>query len=98
MRDIASHITKSTLETLRSATTDLNNAINNLSNLGATSYQVEAFQYYFSLKANYPVDESAREDIVEGLNGELYHMNIISLYIYIYTCEYYGNRYYDQNS
>ncbi|MFN4149402.1 MAG: hypothetical protein ACK4IX_00520, partial [Candidatus Sericytochromatia bacterium] len=39
----------------------------------------EAIQYFFSLKAGYPVDESAREDIIAGLNSELSTMNLMEI-------------------
>jgi hypothetical protein len=78
-RDIVTLISRSTFESLRNSTSEINNMINSLTNMGASSYQTEAIQYFFSLKAGYPVDESAREDIIAGLNYELATMNLMEI-------------------
>ena len=79
MREIMSLISKNTVEGLRQSTNEINNMINNLVNAGASNNQTEALQFYFSLKAKYPIDQSAREDIVDGLNSELGNMNIMEI-------------------
>jgi hypothetical protein len=79
IKELMGHISRSNVDVLRQGTNDLNNTINNLGNLGASSYEMEALQYYFSLKARYPVDESAREEIVNGLNGELDRLNLMEI-------------------
>lgn len=78
-RDIVNFISRSSFETLRNSTSEINNMINSLSNMGASSYQTEAIQYFFSIKAGYPVDDSAREDIIEGLNSEVSYMNLMEI-------------------
>ncbi len=79
IRDIMSLISKNNVESLRQSTNEINNMINNLLNVGASNNQTEALQFYFSLRAKYPVDQSSREDIVDGLNSELTNMNIMEI-------------------
>lgn len=79
IKDITTTISRSSLEILRQNTNELNNSINHLGNLGASDYVIEALQYYFSLKARYPVDESAREEIVQGLNSEIERLNFMEI-------------------
>jgi hypothetical protein len=79
IKELATQIGRSTLEVLRQNTNELNNSINNLGHFGATNYEIEALQYYFSVKARYPVDDSAREDIVNGLNSELERFNFMEI-------------------
>lgn len=79
IREIMTVISRNTVEGLRQSTNEINNVINNLVNVGATNNQTEALQFYFSLKAKYPIDESMKEDLIDGLNSELGSMNIIEI-------------------
>lgn len=79
IKEIMSLVAKNSVEGLRQSTNEINNMINNLANYGASNNQTEALQYYFSLRAKYPVDEASREDIVDGLNSELGSMNFMEI-------------------
>lgn len=79
IREIMSIVSKNSVEGLRQSTNEINNIISNLANYGASNNQTEALQFYFSLKAKYPVDSSMRQDLVEALNDEIGGMNITEI-------------------
>lgn len=79
IREIMSIISRNNVESLRQSTNEINNMISNLANYGASNTQTETLQFYFSLKAKYPVDSSMREDLAEALNDEIGSMNITEI-------------------
>ncbi|MFN8578076.1 MAG: hypothetical protein U0354_14650 [Candidatus Sericytochromatia bacterium] len=79
IRDIMNIVSKNSVDGLRQSTNEINNMIGNLLNYGASNNQTEALQFYFSVKAKYPVDSSMREDLVDALNDEIHGMNIMEI-------------------
>lgn len=79
MRDIIALISRNTPESLRNSSNEINNMVNSLANLSASDSQIETIQYYFSIKAKYPVEEEAKDDLISNLNSELDRMNILEI-------------------
>lgn len=79
MRDIIALISRNTPESLRNSSNEINNMVNTLANLSASDSQIETIQYYFSIKAKYPVEEEAKDDLISNLNSELDRMNILEI-------------------
>ncbi|MFN8671791.1 MAG: hypothetical protein U0457_06845 [Candidatus Sericytochromatia bacterium] len=79
IRDIIALISRTQPEALRNSNNEINNMINSLANLSALDAQMEALQYFFSLRAKYPVEEETVEDLVSKLNYELDKMNIMEI-------------------
>lgn len=79
MRDIIALISRNSPESLRNSSNEINNMVNTLANLSASDSQIETIQYYFSIKAKYPVEEDAKDDLISNLNSELDRMNILEI-------------------
>lgn len=79
MRDVIAVISRNTAESLRNSSNEINNMVNSLVNLAASDSQIETIQYYFSLKAKYPVEEETKDDLISALNNDLDRMNIMEI-------------------
>lgn len=79
MRDVIAIISRNTAESLRNSSNEINNMVNSLVNLAASDSQIETIQYYFSIKAKYPVEEETKDDLISALNSDLDRMNIMEI-------------------
>lgn len=79
VKEIINIINKTPFEVLRQNSSEINNMINTLNNYNPASNLLEVLQFYFSLKAKYPVNESNKEDIIDGLNTELEKLTLIEI-------------------
>lgn len=79
VKEIINIINKMSFDTLRLNSNEINNMINSLNNYDSATNLLEALQFYFSLKAKYPVNETTKEDIVDGLNTELEKLTLIEI-------------------
>ncbi|MEK7431917.1 MAG: hypothetical protein AABZ74_02190 [Cyanobacteriota bacterium] len=79
IRDIIALISRTQPEALRNTNSEINNMINSLANLAASDTQMEVLQYFFSLRAKYPIEDETRDDLVSKLNYEIEKMNIMEI-------------------
>lgn len=79
VKEILNLINKMSFESLRQNSNEINNMINSLNNYNPAYNLLEVLQFYFSLKAKYPVNESNKEDLIDGLNTELERLTLMEI-------------------
>lgn len=79
VKEIINLINKMSFEALRQNSNEINNMINSLNNYNPAYNLLEVLQFYFSLKAKYPVNESNKEDLIDGLNTELERLTLMEI-------------------
>lgn len=90
LKELVILISKTAQDRLKNSTDEINAMIATLENLDAPSSEIAGIQYYFSIKAGYPVYEDTRDQIVSDMNYEkdMFTINEIAL-----MCQMIGTKY-----
>jgi len=90
LKELVLLIGKSPIDRLRNSTEEINSMMATLENLEAPTSEIAGIQYYFSIKAGYPVYEDTRDQIINDMNYERYMFTVNEIAL---MCQMIGTKY-----